>query len=49
MKVAECPCGWKYKAKSEEEIVREVQKHGKEAHGKTIKKEEVLSKVRDEK
>ncbi|GAB4389109.1 MAG: hypothetical protein Kow0025_12420 [Thermodesulfovibrionales bacterium] len=48
MKVAECPCGWKYEAETEDEIVNEAQKHGKEAHNREIPREFVLSKIRDQ-
>ena len=47
-KVVKCPCGWNYSSESDDELVAEVQKHGKEVHDMAASKEEVLAMAQPE-
>lgn len=38
-----CPCGWNYSADSDDELVKEVQKHAKETHDQNPSREEILA------
>jgi predicted small metal-binding protein len=45
-KMVQCPCGWSYSSESDDELVSEVQKHGKEVHDQQASREEVLAMAR---
>ena len=47
-KIVKCPCGWSYSAESDDELVREVQKHGKEVHNQEASREDVLAMAQPE-
>lgn len=42
-KVINCDCGHVVRGKDTEELVRNAQKHAKEAHGMTITREQALA------
>ena len=42
-KVVNCPCGEVLKAETDDELVAQVQKHGKEVHNQEPTREEVLA------
>lgn len=43
---ATCECGWQVRG-TEEEVVAQVQEHGKTQHGLTVTREEVLAITRE--
>lgn len=45
-KMIACPCGWSVSSESEEELVREVQKHAKDVHDQAPSRDEILSMAR---
>ncbi len=47
-KTVKCPCGWTYSSEDEDDLVREVQKHGKEVHDMNASREEVLAMAQPE-
>ena len=47
-KVVKCPCGWTFGSEDEDELVREVQKHGKDVHNMEASREEVLAMAQPE-
>ena len=47
-KGVKCPCGWSYSSESDDDLVREVQKHGKEVHNMEASREEVLAMAQPE-
>jgi predicted small metal-binding protein len=47
-KVVKCPCGWSYGSESDDDLVREVQKHGKDVHNQEASREEVLAMAQPE-
>ena len=47
-KEVKCPCGWSFASENEDELVREVQKHGKEVHDMNATREEVLAMAQPE-
>ena len=47
-KVVKCPCGWSFGSENDDELVREVQKHGKEVHDMNATREEVLAMAQSE-
>ena len=47
-KVVKCPCGWTTSSENDDELVTEVQKHGKEAHDMAASREEVLAMAQPE-
>ena len=42
-KSVKCPCGWSTSSESDDDLVREVQKHGKEVHDQNTTREDVLA------
>lgn len=47
-KVVKCPCGWNFSSENDDELVTEVQKHGKEVHDMAASREEVLAMAQPE-
>jgi predicted small metal-binding protein len=47
-KTVKCPCGWTYSTENEDDLIREVQKHGKEVHDMNPSREEVLAMAQPE-
>jgi predicted small metal-binding protein len=47
-KIVKCPCGWSFASESDDDLVREVQKHGKEVHDMQASREEVLAMAQAE-
>ncbi len=47
-KIVKCPCGWSYSSESDDDLVREVQKHGKEVHNQEASREDVLAMAQPE-
>ena len=47
-KVVKCPCGWSFSSDSDDDLVREVQKHGKDVHSMNASREEVLAMAQPE-
>jgi predicted small metal-binding protein len=47
-KVIHCPCGHIVRAKDENELVAQAQRHAKQAHGMEPTREEVLAMARPE-
>ena len=45
-KVVNCPCGQVMKAETDDELVRQVQQHGKDVHNQEVKREDVLAMAR---
>ena len=42
-KVINCDCGFVVRGKTDEELVKEAQKHAREVHGMEITREQVLA------
>ncbi len=47
-KVVKCPCGWSTSSESDDELVKEVQQHGKDTHDRAVSKDEVLAMAQPE-
>ena len=47
-KVINCPCGLTVRSESDEDLIRQVQQHAKEAHNQEAKREEILAMARNE-
>ena len=47
-KVVNCPCGWTGKSDSDDDLVKQVQRHAKEVHSQSPTSEEVLAMARPE-
>ena len=47
-KVVNCPCGEVMRAETDDELIRVVQKHGKDVHSQDVGREEVLAMARPE-
>lgn len=47
-KVVNCPCGQVMKAETDDELVRQVQQHGKDVHNQEVKREDVLAMAQPE-
>lgn len=43
-----CPCGWNYTTDNDDDLVRQVQKHAKEAHDQSPSRDEVLGMAKPE-
>ncbi len=47
-KVVNCPCGQVIKAETDDELVSQVQQHGKDVHNQEVKREDVLAMAQPE-
>jgi predicted small metal-binding protein len=47
-KTVKCPCGWSFTSETDDELVREVQKHGREVHNMEASRDEVLAMAQPE-
>jgi predicted small metal-binding protein len=47
-KVINCPCGWSVRSESDDDLVSQVERHAKEVHNQTAKREEILAMARPE-
>jgi predicted small metal-binding protein len=47
-KTVKCPCGWSVSSETDDELVSEVQKHGREVHNMEASREEVLAMAQPE-
>ncbi len=47
-KVINCGCGWSARAESDEELVKETQKHVQEVHHLMARRELILAQARTE-
>ena len=47
-KVVKCPCGWSFSSETDDELVKEVQTHGKDVHDMSASREEVLAMAQPE-
>jgi predicted small metal-binding protein len=47
-KTLNCPCGWSASADTDDDLVKQVQQHAKEAHDQTPSRDEILSMARPE-
>ena len=47
-KVINCPCGWTVRSENDEDLIRQVQQHGKEVHNQEMKRDEILAMARNE-
>jgi len=47
-KIVKCPCGWSFSSENDDDLVREVQKHGREVHSMEASREEVLAMAQPE-
>ncbi len=47
-KTITCPCGYVVRGRDETEIVAKAKRHGKEAHGMELTREQILAMARPE-
>lgn len=47
-KVINCPCGWSYRAETDDDLVQNVQKHAKEVHDQDATRDEILAMAKPE-
>ncbi len=47
-KGVKCPCGWSFSSENDDELVKEVQKHGKDVHDMSASRDEVLAMAQPE-
>lgn len=47
-KSIKCPCGWSISTEDEEELIRQVQSHAKEAHNMSPTRDEILAMAQPE-
>ncbi len=47
-KTVKCPCGWTTSADNDDELVKQVQQHGKDTHDQAVSRDEVLAMAQPE-